>query len=199
MGSPWSDINMDIVRTDTLRLLRTILSVMLLSPPCSCYGTGPVARGVLGRGHSLSSLSGSVSPLPSSQPGHVSSLPRSEYSLPRSEYSLARSEYSLPPCSHHYHAQFPVCSHSRSYQNCTVILDNMYTIQYKEECGRRYDKICYGPGNTDCKAVVDPGCYSVPTHSPVQVAREICYNPRTGERCDKYPGQYNNNNNIGCN
>ena len=46
--SPWSDINMDIVRTDTL--LRTILSVILLSPLCSCYGTGPVARGVLGRG-----------------------------------------------------------------------------------------------------------------------------------------------------
>ena len=53
--------------------------------------------------------------------------------------------------------------------NCTTVLDNMYTIEYKEECGRKYDKICYGPHNTDCKAVVDPACYQVPTLSPVQV------------------------------
>ena len=53
--------------------------------------------------------------------------------------------------------------------NCTTVLENMYTIQYKEECGRKYDKVCYGPHNSDCKAVVDPGCYQVPTLSPVQV------------------------------
>ena len=29
----------------------------------------------------------------------------------------------------------------RTYQNCTVVLDNMYTIEYKEECGRRYEKV----------------------------------------------------------
>ena len=61
---------------------------------------------------------------------------------------------------------------SYSQTNCTVVLDNMYTIEYKEECGRRYNKVCYGPHNTDCKAVVDPGCYQVPTHSPVQVFQQ---------------------------
>ena len=30
-------------------------------------------------------------------------------------------------------------------------------------------QVCYGPGNSGCKAVVDPGCYQVPTHSPVEV------------------------------
>jgi len=134
-------------------------------------------------GH-LSSLSSS--PLPHT--GHLSSLSSSP--LPAPLASRPSSEYSIPPCSQHFHAQFPVCSEPRSYQNCTVLLDNMYTIEYKEECGRKYDKICYGPGNTDCKAVVDPGCYSVPTHSPVKVAREICYNLSTGERCDKYPEGY---------
>ena len=57
--------------------------------------------------------------------------------------------------------------------NCTTVLENMYTIQYKEECGRKYDKVCYGPHNSDCKAVVDPGCYQVPTLSPVQVNPRI--------------------------
>ena len=32
-----------------------------------------------------------------------------------------------------------------------------------------HHKVCYGPDNSGCKAVVDPGCYQVPTHSPVQV------------------------------
>ena len=31
-------------------------------------------------------------------------------------------------------------------------------------------QVCYGPDNTQCKAVVDPGCYQVPTHSPVEVS-----------------------------
>ena len=87
---------------------------------------------------------------------------------------------SLPtlPCSS------PVCS---SYaQNCTVVLESQYTIQYKEECGRRYQKVCPTSDPSDCKAVIDPGCYQVPTHTPIEVPREICYNP-TGERCDRYP------------
>ena len=67
-------------------------------------------------------------------------------------------------------------------QNCSVVVETQYTIQYKEECGRRYRKVC----DTTCKAVIDPGCYQVPTHTPVEVPREVCYNPG-GERCDKYP------------
>ena len=69
-------------------------------------------------------------------------------------------------------------------QNCSVVVETQYTIQYKEECGRRYRKVCQE--GSACKAVIDPGCYQVPTHTPVEVPREVCYNP-TGERCDKYP------------
>jgi len=115
-------------------------------------------------------------------------------------YQSPQSEYHTPPCSQYYHAQFPSCVPSSSYSqtNCTVVLDNMYTIEYKEECGRRYNKVCYGPHNTDCKAVVDPGCYQVPTHSPVQVPREICYNPATGERCDNYNQQLSDSYPVRC-
>merc|ERR1712025_557774 len=123
-------------------------------------------------GHVSQSYPGHVSP------GHVSSL---------------SSEYSSPPCSEYFHAQFPTCSQSNygvSAQNCSMVIESMYTIEYKEECGRRYNKVCYGPDNSGCKAVVDPGCYQVPTHSPVQVPREICYNPSTGERCDNYNKQF---------
>ena len=34
----------------------------------------------------------------------------------------------------------PVCR-SSSQANCTVVMDNMYTIEYKEECGRKYNKV----------------------------------------------------------
>ena len=36
-----------------------------------------------------------------------------------------------------------VTIHSSSYgaRNCSVVIENMYTIQYKEECGRRYNKV----------------------------------------------------------
>ena len=36
-----------------------------------------------------------------------------------------------------------VIIHSSSYgaRNCSVVIENMYTIQYKEECGRRYNKV----------------------------------------------------------
>ena len=30
---------------------------------------------------------------------------------------------------------------SSSQANCTVVMDNMYTIEYKEECGRKYNKV----------------------------------------------------------
>merc|ERR1719312_1943771 len=60
-------------------------------------------------------------------------------------------------------------------QNCTVVVETQYTIQYKEECVRRYRKVCQE--GSACKAVIDPGCYQVPTHTPVDVPREVCYNP----------------------
>lgn len=175
---------MDLVSSQTV-ILCLVLGQSALS---HSYGTG------YGPADFDYTQPGYISSLPATQVGHLSSLP----SLPHlAHFSSPQSEYRSPPCSHHYHAQFPVCSTSRSYQNCTVVLDNMYTIEYKEECGRRYDKICYGPDNTDCKAVVDPGCYSVPTHSPVQVSREVCYQPSTGVRCDKYPRETPNN--LRCN
>ena len=30
-------------------------------------------------------------------------------------------------------------------QNCSVVIENMYTIEYKEECGRRYNKVMLTP------------------------------------------------------
>jgi len=171
--------------------------VLGLAPLSDSYGTGYGPADYDNHRSVLSPLAspGYISSLPATQLGHLSSLP----SLPQPLSPSPQSDYLSPACSEHYHAQFPVCSNSRSYQNCTVFLDNMYTIEYKEECGRRYDKICYGPENTDCKAVVDPGCYSVPTHSPVQVSREVCYQPSTGVRCDNtgYPREFSNN--LRCN
>ena len=35
---------------------------------------------------------------------------------------------------------YPICR-SSSQANCTVVMDNMYTIEYKEECGRKYNKV----------------------------------------------------------
>ena len=136
----------------------------------------------------LTSSSTYTSSLPvSSLTLYLSSLPAqgspTHQGYPISPYS------SLPDCSDEYSTEYqaiynPLCG---SYaQNCTVVVESQYTIQYKEECGRRYQKVCQGGGQSDCKAVIDPGCYQVPTHTPVDVPREVCYNP-TGEKCDRYP------------
>ena len=93
------------------------------------------------------------------------------------------SPYSNSECLDSEPILSPVCGPYA--QNCTVILESQYTIQYKEECGRRYQKVCPGDAGS-CRAVVDPGCYQVPTHTPVEVPREVCYSPQ-GHKCDKYP------------
>ena len=132
---PQPDINMDIVNSHTVILFL----VLGISPLSYSYGTGygpgkresfvttfnfyisaNLHRSVLsspdiGYISSLppsSQLAGISSLPPSTQLGHLSSLP----SLPQLGHfssglsASPQSEYRSPPCSEHYHAQFPVCS-----------------------------------------------------------------------------------------
>merc|ERR1711892_1488439 len=138
--------------------------------------------------YTITSLPNHSSIYSSSLPGsglspYLSSLPPQGYPTPKRPIS---SYSSLPDCAEGYSEPIsnPVCgSYAR---NCTVVVESQYTIQYKEECGRKYRKVCQEAAQSDCKAVIDPGCYQVPTHTPVEVPREVCYNP-TGEKCDRYP------------
>ena len=155
----------------------------------------------------ITSSSTYTSSLPvSSLTPYISSLPAQSYPTPQdyriSSYSSVPAEGSpapqghpvtsyapLPDCSEQYSTEYqPISSNlcGTYAQNCTVVVESQYTIQYKEECGRRYQKVCQGGAQSNCKAVIDPGCYQVPTHTPVDVPREVCYNP-TGEKCDRYP------------
>ena len=146
--------------------------------------------------HSINSLPNHSSIYFSSLPGsglspYLSSLQPQGYPTPRRPIS---SYSSLPDCAEVYSTEYepisnPVCG---SYaQNCTVVVESQYTIQYKEECGRKYRKVCQGAAQSDCKAVIDPGCYQVPTHTPVEVPREVCYNP-AGQKCDRIPRRVQN-------
>merc|ERR1711976_273249 len=162
-------------------MVNLLFFVSSLMSVVTCYGTGysPISGYLPAVGHQQQ-YQPSYHHHPSSQ--HHSPVT----SYHPSPYQSPLSQYGSPPCSDYYEDKYPQCNSSPSQTNCTVVIDNMYTIEYMLECGRKYNKVCYGPDNSDCKAVVDPGCYQVPTHSPVQVPREICFNPSTGEKCDNY-------------